>query len=250
MVPSRLDAVSRSVQGFHISLAGPSTMRKSDRARAIGLAVAALAIGLAYLFGGFVPQHEWVIAPAALLCVAGAFWCGLRRSSVVSPLGRLKTATAWALAIVVVLALPAGVRWTWLQRELRTVPISADAYDVRRETNVVFWRNSYPGPYSVKYASRLSFDEADRFLTEGFTANGWKVGGRFRVETYAAADGISQALAERFNRQPQAGQFRHYTMIRSNRWMNVFLFDAGNERWILCETHGEPPPDSLRRFWR
>ncbi|MDQ3329866.1 MAG: hypothetical protein M3552_04325 [Planctomycetota bacterium] len=217
--------------------------------RAIGLVIAALAIGFAYLYGGFVPRHELILAPAAVICLAVAFWCGLRRSGGASPFRRLRSTSLWVIVVLAVLFLPASLRWAWLQRELSTIPIPADAYDVQRETNVVFW-NPYPGPYSLKYVTRVPFDDADRFLMEGFRANGWKVGGRFRAETYGAAGRPSQYMAERFERQPQAGRLRNYTMIHADRWMNVTLFDAGEECWIACETQGEPPPESLRRFWR
>jgi hypothetical protein len=129
--------------------------------------------------------------------------------------------------------------------------VPADARDVRAETNVVFWqRHPYVPPYSVKYVTRLSFDEADRFLTTGFTKNGWKIGGRYRPESYEATEGPSQYVAEHFDRQPQRGQLRNYIVIRDGRWMSVTLFGTGMECWVLCEAQGAEPPDALRCFWR
>lgn len=220
-----------------------------DRVVTFGLAFAALVVGIAFLYGGFVPSHELAIAPVAGLVVAGAFWCGLKRSRAVGPHRRLASAFTMAGTICLVLILPAGLRWAWLQREARTIPVPAGAVDVRRETNVVFW-DPYVSPYSAQYITRLSFADADRFLTSGFTKNGWKVGGRYRAETYTADERPSQYIAEHFKLQARSGRLRNYVMIRDDRWMNVTLFDAGSECWVMCRTHGEPPPDSLRSLWR
>lgn len=226
-------------------------MRQRVRSQAIVLAFTALVLGLAYLFGGFIPRHEWIIAPAAVLCLAVAFWCGLRQSKAVTAFARLRSAIVWVLAVAVVMVLPAGLRGVALQRELRTIPVPADASDIHAETNAVFWqRHPYDPPYSVKYVTHLSFDEADRFLTRGFTKNGWKIGGRYRPVSCEATEGLSQNVAELFDRQPQSGQLRNYVVIRGDRWMSVTLFGTGKECWVLCEAQGADPPDALRRFWR
>jgi hypothetical protein len=215
------------------------------------LVFASLAVGLAYLFGGFIPKHAWLIAPAAVLCLAAAFWNGLHRSRAVTAFARLRSATAWVLAVAAVMVLPAGLRWISLRRELQTIPVPADASDVRAETNVVFWqRHPYVPPYSMTYVTALPFDAADRFLTTSLTKNGWKVGGRYRPVSCEATEVLSQNVAELFDRQPESGQLRNYIVIRGDRWMSVTLFGTGNECWVLCEAQGAEPPDALRRFWR
>lgn len=228
---------------------GAALIDQRDQARTACFVFAALAIGLAYLFGGFVPRHERLIAPAALLCLAAVFWLGLRRSSAVAPLVRLRTATVCTLAISVVLVTPAGTRWVWLQQEARAVPIPADAYDIQRDINVVLWDRD-PPPYEVLYATHISFDEADRFLTREFLANRWDVGQRSRVWTYGALQGPNYGMALQLNRQPCAGRLLDYTLFRGDRAMNVWLFDAGDERWIQCWKQIDPPPKTLQGFWR
>ena len=213
------------------------------------IALAAFVIGLAYVFGGLIPRHEWFIAPAALLCLGGAFWAGLRHSSAVAPFARLRTASAYAFAIAVVLLAPAGARWVWLQQESRLVPIPSDAYDIRRDINVVLW-NRYPPPYSVLYATHLPFEDADRFLIKEFLADRWDVGQLSRVEMYGALQGPNYGMALQLNREPSAGRLRSYVMFRGDRCMNVWLFDAGDERWIQYWTHIDPASKKLQRFWR
>ncbi len=216
----------------------------------VALMCAALVVGLAYLFGGFIPRHEWLIAPAAMLCLAAAFWCGLSRSTSVTPQGRLRSATMWGLVVVALMALPAGGRWAWLQREVRTIPVPADADDVQRQTNVVLWRRYLP-PYSVRYVTRLSFEEADAFLMQGFVANGWEIGRRSPEYEYTRTSFPNAFLADSRGRPPVAGRLRNYTIIHVgyDRYMNVTLFDAGEERWVDCDVQSDEPPHALRHFW-
>lgn len=226
-------------------------MRQQVQLQTIAITLAALVIGLAYLFGGFIRQHEWLIAPPAILCLAAAFWLGLRRSSSVRPFARLRLATTWLLAIAMIIALPAALRWASHERELRSIPIPPDAIAIQRQMCIVYWRPHVP-PYSVRYATRLSFEEADAFLTANFVANGWQVGRRSPEYEYSATSFPNAYLADWRGVPPVSGRLRNYSIIqiKKDRYLNVTLFDAGDERWVDCEVQSEETPRALRNFWR
>ncbi|MGC1274409.1 MAG: hypothetical protein WBC44_11935 [Planctomycetaceae bacterium] len=214
------------------------------RWQAMTLITAALVIGLAYLFGGFLPQHELYLAPVGVAGIGVAFWHGLRGSQAAKPFVRLRPALMWAAAFLMILALPASVRWLQLRWEMRSIPLPDDAVNIRREANVVLWDNP---PYTVGYVTRLSAEEVDQLLRKRFATGGWTYGTGAR-QPRASAKGWAGHMAEGLGRRPVDGALRSYTLTRSARMLSVSLFDAGTERWVYVRALDDHPPEALRKL--
>jgi hypothetical protein len=227
-------------------------MAQRNRTCAAGLAVAALVLGVAYLYGGFLAWHWVFLAPLAAAGLAAAYWHGVRLSRSTTAARRLASGMLAAAAFAALTVLPAGIRWASLAREMQTLPIPPDAIVLRRDVYVPKWTSPGQSPYNVEYVTGLSFGEADRFLREGFAGGGWKLGRRSPISVFSPGEHkrVLLLMADQFGRRPatDVAKIRHYTLVGSRRWARVILFDAGNERWICFNAESDPPPDALRNL--
>lgn len=225
-----------------------------DLRRIAGLGVTAVAVGGAYVLGGFLPRLELLLAPAAAATVAAGFWLGLKAARAAGPLRRLRPAVGGAAAVAALLVLPAGLRWAWLRRELAAVPVPADAAFVAREVHFIRWE-PWPRcrpPYSLRYVTRQSFDHADRFLRHGAATAGWDV--RRRTPEHGAPLSTGEPARVALNAGPvfqrptvpAAARLRIYTFDTGRRWVTGAVFDAGAERWVWLDAEFDEPPDALR----
>ena len=219
-------------------------MSRRERWGLLGLVAFALMIGTSYLVGGFLPQHEWYLVPLAVAGTAVAFGYGLRRSPAAMPVARLRPALLCAAMFLALTALPAGVQWLQLRREMRSIPMPDDAVNIRREANVVWWDNP---PYTVGYVTRLPAEEVDHLLRERFAAAGWTFGTSTKSPK-VSAKGWAGHVAKRLGRNPVDGPLRSYTLTRTARMLSVTLFDAGPERWVYVRALDDHPPAVLEEF--
>ena len=206
----------------------------------VTIALAAFAIGLAYRFGDALRHHELVLAPLAALCLIAAFWCGLRNSRAVAPTKRLWPAISFTIAVGVLLVLPAGPRWLWLQHEVRAIPITSDAYNIERETELF---SEFRRMYSVRYMTRGSFESTEQFLIRSFKEKEWKIAPSMPVHDYTPADFAVGEMAFTLRRSPAGGAVRNYTVLLPNRFLDISLFDAGTERWVICRAYSDELPE-------
>jgi hypothetical protein len=162
---------------------------KRDWLWLIGLAVAALATGTAYVFRFHSQQPifdacvrlqisypDWLLDPrvliAPLLCagVAAAFIFGLRRGTAPT-VRRLVPALGAVAAFAAAFALPAAVRWSWLLRESFDYPLMADASSVRRTADPT--DNDGNASWIIRFSTSSAPEDVETFYLRRLTQLGW-----------------------------------------------------------------------------
>jgi hypothetical protein len=136
------------------------------------MAASAVPVGAAYVYGGFLPGHEFYLLPIGLGGVAAWFAYGLRRSVAVSPGRRLATALPWPAMWLILLAAFPATRAVRLCSEARSLPLPADGVVLTRTVDPVRF-NGVPDLFVV-CDTKLSAAEVDRVYREWLPEAGWR----------------------------------------------------------------------------
>lgn len=173
-----------------------------------------------------------ILAPAAGLCLAAAYWCGVRRSASSRPSRRLVRGVIWASVACALLALPIALRWLSIWHVLDSIPIPAEASRVHREMKLGLWERNRWWCH-VRYVTHQPFEEADESMRNAFIANGWEIDDEFAERHFSPTEPIIVGAARTFEHPPVEGRVQVYTFDRfPDEWLLVWLYDVGDERWF------------------
>jgi hypothetical protein len=169
-------------------------MKRRDWVWAVGLGVAAVLIGTAYVYGQRfqLPAAKalahtgldypmWVfdptaqLGPLAVVGAAAAFRFGLKCSRSASAARRLAAAFFGVLCFGVLLAAPAGGRWGLLLRKSYTLPVMPEALGVRHQADP-FDSDGHPH-YAVGFLVSADRLTVGRYYKEEFAVRKWAAHG-------------------------------------------------------------------------
>lgn len=206
-------------------------MIRREKKWAAGLALAAFAVGAGYVYGGWMPSHGVVLAPAAVAVLVAAMILGTRRAKSVRPPIRLCRGVLESSVYVGVMLLPLLLRWTDLQWTASTLPLPQNATRIERQVQGFVQFDGWPD-YTVSYTTHQPLEEVDQFYLTRLTAAGWEEDVS-RRENYwpVQTNGVERRVT------------RHY--VHGMKIMAVAVSKVSEETRVSIEPVDEP----AKRLW-
>lgn len=138
------------------------------------IALAALTLGLAHLYGGHASLPVYWFAPLAVALILTGFFLGMRRTSSARLRSRLWHGSLWAAIVAALMPVRWAIRWGlfWLAASTIPAPATAPENPIRIVSND---RTDWPVGFQVVFIeSDVSEGEIEQFYRERLPRRGWR----------------------------------------------------------------------------